>query len=60
MADDARPVTIAIRSEPRGRHWVAWLAEADGRPRQSVVVVGRTREEAEERVRQWAESAPRD
>jgi hypothetical protein len=52
--------TDRIRSEERGRHWVAWVADAGGGPRQSVVVVGRTREEAEERVRKWAESTPQN
>ena len=45
-----------IRSEPRGPHWVAWLADAAGKPRYSVVLVGETQEEAEERARRWAEA----
>jgi hypothetical protein len=40
----------AIRSEARGPHWVAWVPDANGKPEGSVVVVGRTREEAEERA----------
>lgn len=42
-----------IRSEPRGPHWVAWIADASGKPMNSIVLVGRTREEAEERAKRW-------
>ncbi len=50
----------AIRSEARGGHWVAWISDANGKPERSIVLVGETREEAEERARQWARlSAPR-
>ena len=45
-----------VRSESHGPHWVAWIPDAAGKPSGSVVLVGKTREEAEERVRQWAES----
>lgn len=46
---------IEIRSELHGGHWVAWVARTpDGKPDQSVLVVGRTREEAEARAREWA------
>jgi hypothetical protein len=44
-----------VRSEMRGGHWVAWVPDADGKPERSIVLVGETREEAEERARQWAE-----
>jgi hypothetical protein len=43
-----------IRSEARGPHWVAWIADADGKPEGSVVVVGEDREEAEERAKSRA------
>jgi hypothetical protein len=43
----------SIRSEPRGPHWIAWVADENGEPEQSVVLVGRTREEAEERAKRW-------
>jgi hypothetical protein len=53
----ARP---EIRSEARGPHWVAWLPDENGKPRGSVILVGETREEAEERARLWGETyAPR-
>ena len=45
-----------IRSEAHGPHWVAWLANPDGKPQDSVLLVGQTREEAETRARMWAES----
>ena len=44
-----------IRSEARGPHWVAWVPDANGKPERSVVLVGETREEAEERARLWAD-----
>jgi hypothetical protein len=44
-----------IRSEARGPHWVAWLPDANGRPEGSVVLVGGTREEAEERAVELSE-----
>ena len=47
-----------IRSEARGPHWVAWVADANGKPVNSVVLVAATREEAEERAQNWAERQP--
>lgn len=49
----------SIRSEARGPHWVAWVADPNGKPEGSVVLVGETREEAEERARAWAGSRTR-
>ena len=48
-----------IRSEARGPHWVAWIADTTGKPEGSVVVVGETRQEAEERAKAWAEEFAR-
>ena len=49
-----------VQSEARGGHWVAWVPDANGKPANSVVLVGETREEAEERAKAWAErGAPR-
>jgi hypothetical protein len=45
-----------VRSQARGPHWVAWIPDANGKPLGSVVVVGKTQEEAERRAREWAES----
>ena len=47
--------TFEIRSEAHGPHWVAWLARtSDSGPERSVVLVGQTQAEAEERARLWA------
>jgi hypothetical protein len=43
-----------VRSEARGPHWVAWVPDENGKPKESVVLVGQTREEAETRARDWA------
>jgi hypothetical protein len=48
-----------IRSEARGPHWVAWVADAAGKPEGAVVLVGETREEAEERARRWRDETTR-
>ena len=47
--DDSR-----LRSEARGPHWVAWVADSSGKPTGAIVLVGETQEEAEERARAWA------
>ena len=52
---DAR-TAAGIRSEARGPHWVAWVADTNGKPKNSVVLVGETQEEAEERAKKWAEA----
>ncbi len=45
-----------IRSEQRGGHWVAWVVRTpDGKPDRSILLVGQTREEAEQRARNWAD-----
>ncbi len=46
----------AVRSEAHGPHWVAWVPDEHGKPRESVVLVGQTQEEAEARARQWAQT----
>jgi hypothetical protein len=48
-----------IQSEARGPHWVAWIKDANGKPKGSIVLVGETREEAEERATKWAETERR-
>jgi hypothetical protein len=48
--------TYQIHSEARGPHWIAWVSrDGSGKPNGSVVLVGETREEAEDRARRWAE-----
>jgi hypothetical protein len=54
---DERP--REIRSEAHGPHWVAWVADSNGKPEGSVVLVAATREEAEARARKWAEQMAR-
>jgi hypothetical protein len=44
-----------IRSEARGPHWIAWVADEHGKPQGSIVLVGQTREEAEARAKEWSE-----
>lgn len=56
MSDSAEHT---IRSEPRGPHWVAWVPDANGRPEQSVVLVGVTKEEAEEKAKRWRDEQTR-
>lgn len=44
---------VEVRSEARGSHWVAWVARpGENKPSDAVLVVGRTRKEAEERLRE--------
>jgi hypothetical protein len=59
-ANGARRSNPRIMSEPRGPHWVAWIADAAGKPEGSVVLVGESQEEAEERARKWAEQTARE
>ena len=60
MAEQRKPgAGRTIRSEARGPHWVAWVADVAGKPEGSVVLVAETQEEAEERAKQWAEALPR-
>jgi len=45
-----------IHSEAHGPHWIAWVSrDGSGKPDRSIVLVGATREDAEERARLWAE-----
>jgi hypothetical protein len=48
----------SIHSQPKGPHWIAWVARGDNaKPDRSIVLVGETREDAEARARQWAEQS---
>jgi hypothetical protein len=48
--------TYQIHSEARGPHWIAWITrEGNPKPERSIVLVGATKDEAEERARRWAE-----
>ncbi len=60
MLTDTAQQPRSIHSEARGPHWVAWVRGVDGKPEQSVVLVGMTREEAEERARRWSSQLTRE
>lgn len=48
--------SFEIHSEARGAHWVAWMTRrGEVKTLRSIVLVGRTREEAEASARRWAE-----
>lgn len=53
---DQSAVTAPVKSEARGPHWIAWVPDENGKPKRSVVLVGQTREEAERRAREWAQT----
>lgn len=45
-----------IHSEPHGPHWVAWISRpGEPGPLNSILLVGATRAEAEEKAVEWAE-----
>ena len=47
-----------VRTEARGPHWIGWvLRPGSDQPDRSVILVGKTREEAEARTRAWAEQS---
>jgi len=47
-----------VQTEARGSHWVAWVSRgADAKPDRSVVLIAKTREEAETRAQAWAEQS---
>jgi len=49
-----------IHTEERGPHWVAWITrEGSSKPDRSVLIVAATQQEAEARVRAWAEQRQR-
>ena len=46
-----------VRAEARGPHWLGWVVRpGNDQPHRSVVIVGKTREEAEARARAWIDS----
>jgi hypothetical protein len=45
---------LEVRSEQRAFHWVAWVVRpGESGPANSLLMVGRTQEEAESRGREW-------
>ncbi len=50
--------TFEIRSAARGPHWIAWVDHPGTESsRGTVVLIGKTREEAEARAREWIRSS---
>lgn len=48
--------TFEIHSEARGPHWVAWVSRVgETGPHESILLVGATRREAEDKAREWAQ-----
>lgn len=45
--------TGQIVVEVQGSHFVAWEADEAGHPRHAILMVGKTAEEAEERLKAW-------
>jgi hypothetical protein len=58
MSDEPGRKSENVRSEARGPHWVAWIPDRNGHPEDSVVLVGETREEAEEKAKRWRDGRP--
>ena len=47
-----------VHTEARGAHWIAWITtDSSEKPHESVILVARTQEEAEARIRHWAARA---
>ena len=57
MADqsNAHHGRLSIQSQARGPHWDRLVTGPDGKPLRSIVLVARTRDEAEARAQRWAE-----
>ncbi len=50
-----------IKAESRGAHWIAWVTRGvSDKPLDSVILVGRTRDEAESEARTWADKLAAD
>jgi hypothetical protein len=48
-----------IHTESRGPHWIAWITRgAETKPDRSIVLVAASQDEAEQRIRRWAEQQP--
>jgi hypothetical protein len=51
---DIGPVVV----EQKGSHFVAWVRAEDGSARKALLMVGKTAEEAEARLRAWWTANP--
>jgi hypothetical protein len=63
MPQDAVPAgassagSYKIHTEARGPHWISWIsAPGSDKPERSIILIGKTREEAEVRARAWMTS----
>ena len=46
-----------IHSAPRGAHWIAWVSRPGSQlPDRSIVLVGKTQDDAIARAQAWADS----
>ncbi len=46
-----------IHTEARGPHWIGWVTlPGSDKPERSIILIGKTREEAEARARAWINS----
>ncbi len=48
--------SFQVHAEARGPHWIGWITRpGSDKPDRNIVLVAKTREEAEARARRWAE-----
>jgi hypothetical protein len=46
-----------VHTEARGPHWIGWVTRAGSdKPERSIILIGKTRDEAEARARAWMTS----
>ena len=46
-----------IHTEARGPHWIGWVTlPGSDKPERSIILIGKTKEEAEARARAWITS----
>jgi hypothetical protein len=46
-----------IHTEARGPHWIGWVTlPGSDKPERSIILIGKTREEADARARAWITS----
>lgn len=49
--------SFEIRTEARGPHWIGWVVRpGSDQPDRAVILIGKTREEAEARTQAWISS----
>jgi|KBSMisStandDraft_5_1062788.scaffolds.fasta_scaffold3206741_1 hypothetical protein len=56
MTSSAAP-PYEIHTASRGHHWIGWVTlPGSDEPERSIILIGKTREEAESRARAWLTS----